>query len=196
MKTYVATKNADKLRELRAIFARSALELDANPKYRDVEEGDTNYADNAKLKARALSAQLREVGIGAAVLADDSGIEVDALDGRPGVLSARYAGDVSWPERRAQLLREVRGLPADRRGCKFVCAMAFIYPDGSFVEGYGEAEGRLTTQECGKNGFGYDPIFFYPPAGKTFAELSEHEKNHVSHRYHAAQSVLDKLANA
>jgi len=195
LKTYVATKNTGKLHEMRAIFEKSPLALDVYPDYGDVEEVAPNYAANALLKAMALHEQLKAAHISAAVLSDDSGIEVDALDGRPGIFSARYWGEVSWPERRAKLLEELKGVPQDRRGAKFVCAMALILPDGRQVEGYGEVRGQIVLQEAGTSGFGYDPIFFYPAAGKTFAELSEEQKNRVSHRYHAADALLRALSH-
>ena len=192
--TYVATKNDGKLKELREIFAGSELELDVYPKYREVEETALNYAANALLKALGLFEQLRDTGMKAAVLADDSGIEVDALDGRPGLYSARYAPGKTWPERLSQLLREVGdGRPEEQRGCKFVCAMALILPNGRNVEGYGEVAGVLTREPRGGNGFGYDPVFFHPPTGKTFGEITEEEKNRLSHRYNAAQSLLGAL---
>lgn len=191
---YLATKNEGKLRELRAIFAGSQIDVDAYPGYRDVEETAEDYAGNALLKARALRDQLRDASEGdAAVLADDSGIEVDALGGKPGIYSARYAGDVEWPKRRATLLSEVHGVPEERRGAKFVCAIVMIAPDGREYEGHGEVKGLIAHHEVGTHGFGYDPIFYYPPLSKTFAELSEEEKNRLSHRYHAAQSLLVAL---
>jgi XTP/dITP diphosphohydrolase len=126
-----------------------------------------------------------------AVLADDSGIEVAALDGRPGVFSARYAGkDATWPIRREKLLEEMANVPADRRAAKFCCAMVLILETGEEFSGYGEVEGVISSEEQGRFGFGYDPVFFYPPANRTFAQLAEEEKNRVSHRRRAAQALL------
>jgi XTP/dITP diphosphohydrolase len=191
VKTYVATKNLGKLDEMRAIFKGSEVELDTYPLYAEAPEEEDNYAGNARSKARALRAQLQQAGVSGAVLADDSGIEVAALGGRPGVLSARYAGkDATWPVRREKLLAEMENVPPDERGAKFCCAMALIVESGEEFAGYGEVAGVVTTQEHGRHGFGYDPVFFYPPAGKTFAQLSEDEKNRVSHRYRAAQALL------
>ncbi|MDP9017516.1 MAG: non-canonical purine NTP pyrophosphatase [Candidatus Eremiobacteraeota bacterium] len=190
MKTYVATKNDGKLAELREIFAESPFELAIYPAYGDVEEPEDNYPGNALIKARALFAQLQAEGIHGAVLSDDSGIEVAALNGRPGVLSARYAPGVSWPERLKTLLGEVGDAAGDRRAVKFVCAMALLLPDGRALEGYGEVHGQLTQAPAGSNGFGYDPVFFYPPIGKTFGEIPEAEKNRLSHRFAAAQALL------
>ncbi|MDQ6930661.1 MAG: non-canonical purine NTP pyrophosphatase, partial [Candidatus Eremiobacteraeota bacterium] len=162
MKTYVASKNAGKLKELREIFAGTPFELDVYPGYPDVEETADNYAQNAMLKARALFAQLHREGIWAAVLADDSGIEVDALGGRPGVLSARYAPGATWPERLRLLLAEVGERADEERGAKFVCAMALILPEDREVEGYGEVSGSIARSTSGASGFGYDPVFYYP----------------------------------
>lgn len=191
MKTYVATKNLGKLDEMRAIFAGSELELDTYPLYAEAPEDEDNYAGNAASKARVLHGQLRDAGVHGAVLADDSGIEVAALGGRPGVLSARYAGkEATWPVRREKLLEEMANVPAQERGAKFCCAMILILESGEEFSGYGEAEGVVTGEEQGRFGFGYDPVFFYPPAGVTFAQLPEEEKNRVSHRRRAAEALL------
>jgi XTP/dITP diphosphohydrolase len=196
VKTFVATKNLGKLEEMRAIFAGSPLELDTYPLYADVAEGEHSYNENALLKARGLRKQLLDGGVRGAVLADDSGVEVDALDGRPGVLSARYAGkDAMWPQRREHLLEELRGVPESRRGARFVCAMALILEDGTELNSFADVSGWITTSVQGRFGFGYDPLFFYPPAGKTFAELTEEEKNRVSHRRRAADALLAQLAH-
>lgn len=194
MKTYVATKNAGKLAELRAIFAASPLELHTYDAYADVEETADSYEGNALLKARALAAQLRDAGIAAPVLADDSGLEVDALGGRPGVYSARYAGaDASWKRRRTLLLEELRGVTRAERGARFVCTIAFVDPSGSETTASGTVNGCMTQEERGGGGFGYDPLFYYPPLGCTFAELNPAVKNAVSHRGSAARSLLKAL---
>ena len=197
MKTYVATKNLGKLDEMRAIFRGSTLELATYDAYADVEEGEADYVENALLKARSLQAQLRAAGENAAVLADDSGIEVEALDNRPGVLSARYAGeDATWAQRRATLLGEMDGVHEIERNARFVCVMALLLPDGEELIGEGIVDGRITTEERGVGGFGYDPIFFYPPSHKTFAELPAATKNHLSHRARAAEALLRALDRA
>ena len=197
LKTYVATKNEGKLIELRQIFAGSGLEFETYPAYRDVEETASNYAANALLKALALAEQLHAAEIHGAVLADDSGIEVDALDGAPGIFSARYAPGKNWPQRLRMLLDEVGdATPQERRGCKFVCAMALVLPDGRNLEGYGEVAGFLTHAPAGTHGFGYDPVFYHPPSGKVFGELPAHEKDRLSHRYRAAQALLEALRAA
>ena len=196
MKTYVATHNPGKLRELKALFARSALQI-VTPRKNvalEVAENASTYAGNALLKAKALAADLRERHISAAVLADDSGLEVDALDGRPGILSARYGGSgIDWPARRAALLAELRGVPPYRRTARFVCVLALIEPHGEPITVTGEVRGYILEAESGTGGFGYDPIFLYPPDGRSFAALSEKEKNAVSHRRCAADALLTIL---
>lgn len=183
-----------KLGELREIFAGTELDLDTYPLYAEAIEGEASYAENAAIKARALREQLIEAGIDGAVLADDSGLEVAAMDGRPGVLSSRYQGpDATWPMRREAVLRELNDTPADKRGAKFCCAMLLIAGDGVEIKGYGEVRGRIADEEHGKFGFGYDPIFFYPPAGRTFAEMDSGAKNRVSHRGRAASALLSTL---
>ena len=194
MDAYVATKNAGKLGELREIFAASPLRLKTYDAYADVEETGDSYAGNALLKANALAAQLRDAGIHAPVLADDSGLEVAELGGRPGIYSARYAGaGATWPQRRALLLEELRGFPEERRGARFVCTMAFV--DGASVETIveGTVEGFITEEERGGGGFGYDPVFFYPALRCTFAELEPGVKNALSHRGAAARALLEAL---
>ncbi|MFZ0682291.1 MAG: RdgB/HAM1 family non-canonical purine NTP pyrophosphatase [Candidatus Cybelea sp.] len=194
MKTFVATQNAGKLRELRAIFSGSPLTLAKPRKYTAVVEDADTYAGNALLKAQALAATLQKRGIEGIVLADDSGLEVDALEGRPGVYSARYGGaDIGWPERRAALLEELRGVPPYRRSARFVCALALIEPGREPVAVTGHVNGYLLEVESGAGGFGYDPLFFYPPSGRSFASLSEKEKNAVSHRRRAADALLSAL---
>lgn len=197
MKTYVATKNAGKLAELRAIFAKAPLDLHTFDGYGDVDETESSYAGNALLKARALAAQLRAAGVVALVLADDSGLEVDALGGRPGVYSARYAGaDASWPQRRRTLLGELDGVRHRARSARFVCTMALVDPEGRETTVSGTVEGCITEDERGTAGFGYDPLFYYPPLGRTFAELDSAVKNSISHRRMAAETLLAAIGEA
>ncbi|HVN68912.1 MAG TPA: RdgB/HAM1 family non-canonical purine NTP pyrophosphatase [Candidatus Binatia bacterium] len=199
MKTYVATNNPGKLRELKAIFARSPLQI-VTPRKRiaiDVVENAPTYAGNALIKAQALAAELRSRHIGAAVLADDSGLEVDALDGRPGIHSARYGGpEMEWPQRRAALLAELRGVPPYRRAARFVCTLCLIRPHGEPVFASGEVSGYVLEAERGSGGFGYDSIFLHPPYGRSFAALTEKEKNDVSHRRRAAEALIAMLQPA
>ena len=192
---YAATTSRDKMRELRALFAPFGWELDVFDAYVPPAEGQTSYGDNAALKARALAAQLRDAGVSsAAVVADDSGIEVDALGRRPGVLSARYAGeDAPWGTRLATLLDELArtGSP-DRRG-RFVCAMHFVGSGGEEFAVEGSVEGEIAHSPRGHGGFGYDPIFYYPPLARAFAELTAEEKNAVSHRARAARALATRV---
>jgi len=198
MDLYVATKNAGKLRELEAVFAGSGFELRTFDAYVDPVEGDSSYPDNAALKARALRAQLQRAGVAGHVLADDSGLEVLALGGRPGVLTAYYGGaDISWSKRRRKLLDELaaRGVGAERRA-RFVCALHFIEAAGRELTAQGTVDGEIAPEERGERGFSFDPVFFYPPEARTFAELSAAEKNRVSHRAVAAAALLDALGRA
>ena len=194
MHVYAATKNPGKLRELQAIFGGLGWTLEAFDGYAEPSEGDASYRDNAALKARALFAQLRAAGIARAVIGDDSGIEVAALAGRPGVRSARYGGDATWAQRRRLLLDElVASGSADRRA-RFVCALHFVAADGSELSVQEELAGELASAERGDGGFSYDAIFYYPPLAKTFGELSSHEKNEVSHRALAARALAARMA--
>jgi XTP/dITP diphosphohydrolase len=192
MRVYAATKNEGKLRELGAIFgALGGWEVVAFDGYEAPQEGESSYADNAALKARTLSADLRAAGIDGAVVGDDSGLEVDALGGRPGVLSARYGGSgASWSERRGMLIAEVDATGSPERRARFVCAMHLVLPDGREVTSEACVEGRLATEARGEGGFSYDAIFEYSPDRRTFAELSAAEKNALSHRAQAAQRLI------
>lgn len=196
MKTYVATGNPGKLRELKTFFAKSPLQI-VTPRKRielDVIESAPTYEGNALLKAHAMVAALRERRVSAAVLADDSGLEVAALAGRPGVHSARYGGpDLDWPARRAGLLDELRPIPPYRRAARFVCALALVEPEREPIVVRGEVGGYILEGESGTGGFGYDAVFLYPPKGRSFAAMSEKEKNEVSHRHNAAQALLAAL---
>ena len=179
---------------MREIFAGSGLELETYAEYTDVAEDATSYIGNAMLKARALQAQLRDDGIEAAVLSDDSGLEVDVLGGRPGVLSARYAGrESTWTQRRGLMLSEMSGVPESERSARFVCVNVLLLPQSEPYVGLGIVEGRIAMRASGDGGFGYDPIFFYPPFDRTFAEVSPVEKNAVSHRRRAADALLASI---
>ncbi len=194
MITYVATKNQGKLAELEVMFEGRHLALATFEGYADVVEDEESYLGNARLKARALRAQLLETGINAAVLADDSGLEVEALGGRPGVRSARYAGiEATWAQRRRALLDELRDVPPVKRNARFISVLVLMLPTGEEIVAEGFVEGCIAERECGDGGFGYDPVFYYAPAQRTFAEMDPDAKNRCSHRRRAADALLAAL---
>jgi XTP/dITP diphosphohydrolase len=154
------------------------LDLGAFPGAALPDEGEVSYVENALGKARALAA-----ATGMLALADDSGIEVDALSGRPGVLSARYGGEGLDDEARcAVMLRELRGVPPERRTARYRCVVALSAPDGREATTEGSVEGIILDAPRGRGGFGYDPLFYCPPLGATFAEVTAESKHAVSHR--------------
>ncbi len=191
---YLATKNAGKREEFAALLAGTPIVLRTYDAYRDPAEGEHSYTDNAALKAEALRAQLLAVGIVADVLADDSGLEVDALDGRPGVVTADYGGaGLTWAERRRVVLDELAALGDVDRGARFVCYLHCIAADGAVTTAFGDVRGRIATEDRGASGFSFDPIFAYGDDGRTFAELSADEKNAVSHRARAVGALLEQI---
>jgi XTP/dITP diphosphohydrolase len=191
----LATGNPGKARELRALLAGIPFELrtlaDYPPFEMPAESGGT-YEANALIKARAAAAHT-----GALALGDDSGIEVAALGGLPGVRSARFGGPgLDDRGRVAHLLGRLELVPDDERGARFVCVIALVSPDGTETLVEGMCEGRITRAPRGAGGFGYDPVFFYPPLGGTFGELSDAQKAIVSHRGRAAAAARAALAAA
>jgi XTP/dITP diphosphohydrolase len=191
-KLLVATHNQGKIREYRALLADlplSVTSLEAEGVTEDVAETGSTFADNAALKARAYAAMT-----GLWTWADDSGLEVDALNGRPGVLSARYGGPGrSDEERYRSLLDELAPYPTRRWTARFRCAVAIALPDGRVFTTEAAIEGRITDQPRGSHGFGYDPIFYMPEFNATMAELPPEVKNRVSHRAQAAQAAKEIL---
>jgi XTP/dITP diphosphohydrolase len=183
----VATRNADKFREIAAVWGdRLPLLMPAGDEYPDVDERFDTYEENAVLKARAL-AQAR----GGPALADDSGIEVEDLDWQPGVRSARTPSPDSTPqERNADLLRRLASILGSKRRARYVCACAVVVPGHEPLIARGEVEGLIADAQRGCAGFGYDPIFFYPPFGCTFGEIDGEKKNAVSHRGNAVRALL------
>ena len=190
----LATSNQHKLEELRAIFSDLPLKLLSLKElqlHMEVEETGTTFAENAELKARAYAQ-----ASGMLTLADDSGLEIDALGGAPGVRSARYLGrETTYEERFRKILEQLNGLPMDQRTARFRCVIALAEPSGytRIVEGI--IEGVIADMPRGKKGFGYDPIFFVPELGKTLAELAPEQKNRISHRGRAAQAARILLEN-
>lgn len=190
MRVLLASTNAHKLEELQALFGQEgAWRFELAPTPLEVEETGHTFAENARLKAEAYAKAFNEPA-----LADDSGLCVDALDGRPGIYSARYAPTDA--ERIAKLLGELNDVPEAKRTAAFVCAMALVFPDGRVIEVEGRCPGRIADGPKGAGGFGYDPVFFVPEAGKTFAELSADEKNRISHRATATGKLKAAISEA
>lgn len=193
MKVVLASKNKHKLVEIQQILSKLDIELVLQSQLGvdiDVEETGSTFEENSFLKAEAV---MKATGLPA--LADDSGIVVDALNGEPGIYSARYGNDPSLDDwgRLLLLLKNMENVPDGQRTGRFVAVITLVYPDGHSVQARGEAEGQILRQACGQGGFGYDPIFYYPPAGKTFAELTAEEKNQVSHRANALRLFYEKM---
>ena len=185
MKVILASKNAHKLEELSAILGQLGFEIALESEYGldiEVEETGTTFEENSLLKAEAV---MKASGL--PVLADDSGLMVDALHGAPGVYSARYGHKNSDAERVEYLLENMKNVPDKERTAKFVCVITCLWPDGRKIVARGECPGRILHEVHGSNGFGYDPVFYVPEQGKTFAELSPEEKNAISHRARALQ---------
>lgn len=189
-----ATGNAGKMREIRAIMADTYPEILSMKEagiQTDIEEDGETYEENALIKARAVAA----AAAGGLVLADDSGLEIDFLGKEPGVHSARYLGeDTPYSIKNAELIRRLEGVPEEERTARFVCAIAAVLPDGRELTVRATIEGWIGYEEKGSNGFGYDPIFYVPEFGRTTAELSEEEKNLVSHRGKALRLMKEELA--
>lgn len=182
----LATSNNHKLQEYRTIFSGlpfRLLSLSAIRLEMDVEETGTTFAENAELKAFAYAK-----ASGLLSLADDSGLEIDALNGAPGIYSARFAGvTATYEERFRLILEQLHGLPPEQRTARFQCAITIAEPTGYFRTVEGTMEGIIAEAPRGYNGFGYDPIFIVPALGKTNAELPPEQKNRISHRGRAAQ---------
>lgn len=193
MRFLVATHNAKKLRELSRILEPLGIEAitdrELGQPLTEVEETGTTFEENAYLKA---ASACRETGLPA--IADDSGLAVDALDGAPGVYSARYAGEnATDAERIAKLLRELEGVPAEKRTAQFVSVVCCVFPDGRTLSVRGECPGRIGFAPRGEGGFGYDPVF--EVGDRTYAELSAEEKDAISHRGNALRKLKTALEN-
>lgn len=185
MELILASRNQKKLREMEALLAVHfsdirLLSLDDVGLEGDIEEDGSTYEENALIKARAA---MEASGRTLVAMADDSGLSVDALNGAPGVYSARYAGEHGDDAaNNALLLKNLAEVPLQERTARFVCCVALVYPDGRELTVRGETEGLILPVAKGEGGFGYDPYFYYPPLQKTFSELTSAEKNAVSHR--------------
>jgi XTP/dITP diphosphohydrolase len=191
-KILIATTNQGKVQEIRSLvrgLPALFLSLSEVPDIPEVVEDGATFEENALKKARMMA-----YSTGIVTLADDSGLCVDALDGRPGVHSARYAGDnASDEEKYLRVLEEMEDVPVPRRSARFVCALALVVPDGEETLFRGVCEGRITREPRGSSGFGYDPIFYFEEAGCTFAEMDGELKNRVSHRGRALRQFAEFL---
>lgn len=192
-KIIVATGNEGKMDEIRQILQGEELEFaslrDENLLDVEIIEDGSTFEENAIIKARAISDLTGQM-----VLADDSGLEVDFLNGEPGIYSARYLGeDTSYTIKNNHIISLLEGVPDEERTARFVCVIACAFPDGRTVTVRGVIEGRIAYEERGENGFGYDPIFYVPEFGCTTAELPPEEKNKVSHRGKALTAMYQEL---
>ncbi len=196
MRVVLASKNKHKLEEISKITEKFDMELVLQSELgidMDVEENGTTFEENSFIKAEAV---MKASGLPA--LADDSGIAVDALNGEPGIYSARYGFDESLDDwgRLQLLLKNTEHVPDGQRQAQFVCVITMVTPEGKTIQARGEVHGELLREPKGENGFGYDPIFYYPPLGKSTAELSSEEKNQISHRANALKVFYEKLKEA
>ena len=195
MKIVAATNNKHKVSELTALFENTDTQLVTLKEigFTDeiIEDGST-FLENARIKAMAV-----HKATGLASIADDSGLCVDALGGEPGIYSARYASEDGEnsddAKNNEKLLSKLDKIPENERTARFISALCFIDKDGTEVFAIGKCEGIITREARGEGGFGYDPLFFFPAFGKTFGELSENEKNSVSHRANAVKLLKEKL---
>lgn len=191
-KIIFATGNQGKMKEIREILADLPVEVlsmkEAGIDLAIVEDGKT-FEENACIKAQAVSKACGEI-----VLADDSGLEIDYLNGEPGIYSARYLGeDTSYRIKNQNLIDRLAGVPQEQRTARFVCAIAAAFPNGELCTARGTIEGIIGYREEGENGFGYDPIFYLPEYKKTTAQLSPEEKNKISHRGKALEAIKREL---
>ena len=195
MRIIFATGNAHKMREIREILAGDDTEIlsmkEAGIEADIVEDGRT-FAENAMIKAKGIAKLIKDNDT--IVIADDSGLVIDALNGEPGVYSARYMGeDTSYRIKNKNLIDRLEGVPEGKRSARFVCAMAACFPDGTSKVVEGKIEGRIGYEERGENGFGYDPIFYLPDKDVSTAELSPEDKNAISHRGNALRLMKQEV---
>lgn len=187
-----ATGNAGKMREIREIMADTGAEILSMKEAglsADIEENGSTFEENAIIKAKAIAALTDDI-----VLADDSGLEVDYLNREPGVYSARYLGeDTSYEIKNQAILDRLAGVPKEKRTARFVCAIAAAMPDGEVLVTRETIEGYIGDKPAGNGGFGYDPIFYVDEYGCSTAELTEEQKNEVSHRGKALRAMKEKL---
>ena len=189
-----ATGNEGKMYEIRQILGDMDVKILSMKEAgitADIIEDGTTFEENAIIKAKAIAALTDHI-----VLADDSGLEIDYLNGEPGIYSARYMGEnTSYDIKNANLIGRLEGVEDEMRSARFVCAIAAALPDGEILTAQGTVEGRIAYEPKGENGFGFDPIFYLPEYDCTTAQLSEEEKNSISHRGRALRSMKQKLEN-
>ena len=191
-KILFATENQGKIREIREIAGDPELQVltmaEAGVAV-EIEENGKSFTENAIIKVNAIPAMEDTI-----IMGDDSGLEIDYLGGEPGIYSARYLGrETPYPEKNRIILERLKDVPPEKRGARFVCAIAAKLPTGQVLDTLGVMEGRIADSIRGENGFGYDPIFFLPEYGMTSAELSPEEKNAISHRGKALRRMLSLL---
>lgn len=189
-KIILASNNKDKVKEVKAILQDyEVVSLKEANIDVDIEENGTTFEENALIKARAIAKMTGKI-----TMADDSGLEIDYLDKAPGVYSARFMGhDTSYDIKNKALIEKLDGIEGDDRSCRFVCAIAVVFPDGREIVKRGTMEGLLAKEISGDNGFGYDPIVYLPEYGTTSASLSPEEKNKISHRGKALKLIKGEL---
>ena len=192
-KIIFATKNPGKMEEIRMILGDLKLPILSMKEAGidlDIVEDGTTFEENAVIKAKAVAKQADAI-----VLADDSGLEIDALNKEPGIYSARYMGeDTSYEIKNQNLIDRLEGVPDEKRTARFVCAIAAAFPDGRVITSYGTIEGMIGYESRGNGGFGYDPIFYLPEYGCSPAELTPEKKNELSHRGKALRAMKEQLS--
>ncbi len=188
----VASGNQHKVDEIKAILSSLGFEIQSMKEAGvniEIEEKGQSFEENALIKARAIGTLTNKI-----VLADDSGLEVKALNNAPGIYSARYAGEHGNDKaNNEKLLRELKNVPMENRQARFCCTIAMVFPRGREIVVEGECKGRIGTEPMGHNGFGYDPLFVIPELEKTFAQLDQEEKNRMSHRAKALEKLKKVL---
>lgn len=193
-KIILASNNQNKVKEVKAILDGMDIEVISLKEAGidiDIEENGTTFEENALIKARAVCRLTGDV-----TMADDSGLEVDYLDGQPGVYSARFMGhDTSYDIKNKAIIDKLEGVEESSRSARFVAAVAVVFPDGRELVTRGTMEGLIAREPAGENGFGYDPIVYLPEYGKTSAQLSPEQKNSISHRGKALKVMAEKLIN-
>lgn len=192
-KVILASRNKGKLKEIKAILQKFGMETisrdDAGIPTFEVEETGNTFEENSLLKAQAIMDVAHVITI-----ADDSGLEVDALSGAPGIYSARYAGEnCTFEDNNRKLLQELEGVPEEQRGAAFVSVITMLFPDGEKLVARGECRGKILTELRGEEGFGYDPLFMPEGENRSFAEMTSEEKNRISHRAKSLQILEDMI---